>query len=267
MTSTVSFLALGFFYAATPLLLADQLNVLQTANNFSVLAASTVTNTGSTVLAGNLGVSPGTSITGFPPGGFSNGGMQVSGTVSMQGQSDALAGYNFLSTLPFTRNLTGTDLGGLTLTPGVYFFSSSAELTGPLTLDFNGMNDASFVFQTGSTLTTASGSIVDVINEANDDSIYWAIGSSATLGTTSAFEGNLIAEQSITLTTNASIGCGNAIALNGAITLDTNVISGGCSAVASLPTPPSAVPEPGTFALLATGLIGAAGLVRRRFAA
>jgi hypothetical protein len=240
--------------------------VLQTANNFAVLGAQAVTNTGSTVLGANLGVSPGTSITGFPPGGFSNGGMQVDGNVSMQGETDALAGYNALKALPFTQNLTGEDLGGQTLTPGVYFFSSSAELTGPLTLNFGGLSNVSFVFQTGSTLTTASGSSVDVINQGTDDSIYWAIGSSATLGTTSAFEGDVIADDSITLTTGASIGCGNAIALTGAVTLDTNQIGTGCSAGTSTPPPATPVPEPGTLPLMLTGILGAAGIVRRKFA-
>jgi len=264
MKSTVSLLVLGILCLSTTLSHADELNVLGTANNFAVLGATAVTNTGPTVLGADLGVSPGTSITGFPPGGFSNGGTQVGATASMQGQVDALAGYTALKALPFTQNLTGQDLGGQTLTPGVYFFSSSAQLTGPLTLNFDGLSNTSFVFQTGSTLTTASGSAVDVINQGTNDSIYWAIGSSATFGTTSSFEGDVIADQSITLTTGASIACGNAIALNGAVTLDTNNIGTGCSAGSSVP-PPSAVPEPGTLSLVLSGILGVGGVVRRRF--
>ena len=266
MRSTVSLSVLSFLCVCAPFSQADQLNVLGTASNFAVLGASTVTNTGPTVLGGNLGVSPGTSITGFPPGSFSGSALQVGGSVSAQGEIDAMAGYNSLTALQSTDNLTGTDLGGLTLAPGVFSFSSSAELTGPLTLDFGGLNNASFVFQIGSTLTTASGSVVDVDNEGSNDSIYWAVGSSATLGTTSAFEGSLIAAQSITLTTGASIACGNAIALNGAVTLDTNTVGGGCDAGTTNP-PPTAVPEPGTINLLITGVLGAVGVVRRRFVA
>jgi type VI secretion system secreted protein VgrG len=130
------------------------------------------------------------------------------------------------------------------------------------------LNNVSFVFQTGSTLTTASGSSVNSINLGTNDSIYWAIGSSATLGTTTAFEGFLIANQSITMTTGATIGCGSAIALNGAVTLDSNVIGNGCSTGdGSGSGTPSAVPEPETLALFATGLLGAGMVIRRRFAA
>lgn len=266
MKSSAWYFALGFLSLFAIHLHADELNVLGTAGNFAVLGGSTVTNIGSTVLGGNLGVSPGTSITGFPPGAFSNGGTQVGAAVSLQGQTDALAAFTVLSALPSTQNLTGQDLGGLTLTPGVYTFASSAELTGPLALNFQGLNNVSFIFQTGSTLTTAGGSSVDITNQGTNDSIYWAIGSSATFGTTSAFDGTVIADQSITLTTGASIGCGNAIALNGAVTLDSNVIGGGCSTGGTPPINPSAVPEPGSFVLLATGIFGAAGLVRRRLA-
>jgi hypothetical protein len=265
MKSTIALLALSVLGFSTTYSQADELSVLKTAGDFAVLGATTVTNTGPSVLGADLGVSPGTAITGFPPGGFSNGGMQVGQIASAQGEIDAFAGYSILKAIPFTQNLTGQDLGGKTLTPGVYFFASSAELTGPLILNFEGLSNVSFIFQTGSTLTTASGSSVDAINQGTNDNIYWAIGSSATFGTTSAFEGDVIADQSITLTTGASIGCGNAIALTGAVTLDTNQIDTGCSAGGTTPPPVSAVPEPGSLTLFATGLIGAAGFVRRRF--
>jgi hypothetical protein len=260
-------LAVGILSISSHFLVADQMNVLGTANSFAVLGATTVTNTGSSVLNGNVGVAPGTSITGFPPG-IVNGTIDSNNGAAIQGEADALSGFNSLNGLVVTQTLTGQDLGGLTLTPGVYFFASAAQLTGPLILNFEGLNDVSFVFQTGSTLTTASGSSVNSINLGTNDSIYWAIGSSATLGTTTAFEGFLIANQSITMTTGATIGCGSAIALNGAVTLDSNVIGNGCSTGdGSGSGTPSAVPEPETLALFATGLLGAGIVIRRRFAA
>jgi type VI secretion system secreted protein VgrG len=268
MKIVVSLLAVGIVAFSPHILIADQMNVLGTANSFAVLGASTVTNTGSSVLSGNVGVSPGTSITGFPPGTVINGTIDANDGAAIQGEADALSGFNSLNGKAVTQTLTGQDLGGLTLTPEVYFFASSAQLTGPLTLNFQGLNNVSFVFQTGSTLTTASGSSVNSINVGTNDSIYWAIGSSATLGTTTEFEGYLIANQSITMTTGATIQCGSAIALNGAVTLDSNVIGNGCSTGdGSGSGTPSAVPEPGTFAMFATGLLGAGRAIRRRFAA
>jgi type VI secretion system secreted protein VgrG len=143
-------------------------------------------------------------------------------------------------------DLTGQDLGGLTLTPGVYKFDSSAQLTGQLTLNLLGDPNSLFVFQIGSTLTTASNSSVITSNGAECCNIYWQVGSSATLGTTTDFLGNILADQSITLTTGADIIDGRALALNGAVTLDDNNISNaGC-----------AVPEPGTAGFLGAGLFG-----------
>ncbi len=241
-----------------------------TASSFAVLGASTVTNTGTSVISGNVGVSPGTAITGFPPGIVNNGMIHDNDGVAAQAQADAQAGYNALVSESSTQILTGQDLGGQTLTPGVYFFATSAELTGALTLNFEGLSDADIVFQIGSTLTTASASTVDIINMGTDDNVFWQVGTSATLGTTTAFQGTIIADQSITLTTGATINCGNAIALNGAVTLDSNTIgvcptsdTGGSDGSGGV----SPVPEPGTLTLLATGIFGAAGVLRRRFAA
>ena len=219
-------------------------SILGSASSFAVLGASAVTNTGPTVLFGDLGVAPGTSITGFPPG-IVNGTIHDDDAVAMQAQADSLTAYNFLASQPFTQNLTGQDLGGQTLTPGVYFFSSSAQLTGTLTINWEGLSNQNLIFQIGSTLTTASASAVLAINMGQNDNVYWQVGSSATLGTTTTFMGNIVADQSITLNHDATIDCGRAIALNGAVTLDTNTIN---NCVTSGTTP-----EPGTIALLTTG--------------
>jgi type VI secretion system secreted protein VgrG len=249
---------------------ASELGVLA-ADNYAVLGASTVTNTGSSVLNGNLGLYPGTSITGFPPTGpgIVNGTIYDGVAAAHTGQTDASNASIYLAGLGVTQTLTGEDLGGLTLTPGVYFYSSSAELTGPLTLNFEGLNNQNIVFQIDSTLTTASGSSVIIEGAGTDDNVYWEVGT-ATLGTTTAFVGDIIAGTSITLDTGATIACGDAIALNGAVTLDDNTIStcgtgavgGTGGGVTNSPTP-----EPGTFGLLATGILGVTGVIRRRLLA
>lgn len=200
---------------------------LGTSQSFAVLGGSTVTNTGPSVITGNLGVSPGSSVTGFPPGIVLSGSIHAADATAAQAQSDLTAAYNTAAGLPCGTDLTGQDLGGMTLTPGVYCFSSSAFLTGTLTLNMQGNPDALFVFQIGSTLVTASASSVALLNTGGVScaaNLFWQVGSSATLGTGSSFAGNILALTSITLTTGAGLN-GRALARNGAVTLDTNNVS------------------------------------------
>jgi hypothetical protein len=198
--------------------------VLGTAQSFAVLGGSTVTNTGATTVDGNLGVDPGLAVTGFPPGLVTGGSIHAGDAVALQAQNDTIAAYSTLAGEAPTVDLTGQDLGGMTLVAGVYHFSSSAQLTGALTLDAKGDPSAVFVFQVGSTLTTASNSSVLVLGGAQDCNIFWQVGSSATLGTTTTFKGNILALTSITLNTGATV-IGRALARNAAVTMDTNDVS------------------------------------------
>jgi len=224
---------------------------LGTADPFAVLAGSTVTNTGATNIQGNLGVSPGTAITGFPPGSVS-GTTNPGNAIAAQAQADLVTAYNFAAGQSGGTNLTGQNLGSLTLTPGVYSFASSAQLTGTLTLNAQGNPNAVFIFQIGSTLTTASNSSVVFSNGGDGDSVFWQVGSSATLGTDTAFAGDILALTSITLDTGADIEDGRALAINGAVTLDTNDVFTG------------AVPEPSTWAMMLLGFAGIGFMAYRR---
>src|ERR1051326_199870 len=169
---------------------ADSVSLLGTAGSFAVLAGSQSTNTGPSTIRGTLGVSPGSAVTGFPPGIVIGGTMHAADAVALQAQSDLVTAYDIFAGMGAPTVLTGQDLGGMTLTPGVYFFATSAQLTGALTLDAQGSANAQFVFQIGSTLTSASNSSVLFINGGRGDQLFWQVGSSATLGTTTAFAGN-----------------------------------------------------------------------------
>ena len=273
------------------------------------MGASTVTNTGSTTIQGNVGLSdPGVSITGFStasstvvngPGstGLIDGPGLVAGTIYISGpvpnlaETDALAAYNLLKGKPVTTDLTGKILGSSgtpgysSLTPGVYYFSSTAELDGTLTLDFGATPDALFVFQIGTALTTDSASEIVALGGGSNSGIYWLTGvtgglgtGAATLGTTTAFAGNILALDAITLNNSATILCGRAISLDKAVTLDTNTISNDC-AIANGGTDTSdfgsggfsgngvggaPVPEPATLTLFGASLAGLRSFRRRK---
>ena len=197
---------------------------LGTAGSFAVLGGSAVTNTGPTIVNGDLGVSPGSAVTGFPPGVVVGGVQHVADAVALQAQLDTTTAFNNLAGQACDTNLTGMNLGGMTLVPGVYCFSTSAFLTGTLTLNGLGNPNAVFVFQIGSTLITAPASRVVMINGAQDCNVFWQVGSSATLDTTTAFIGNILALASITLNTGATLS-GRALARTGAVTMDANVIT------------------------------------------
>jgi hypothetical protein len=234
---------------------------LGTAATYAVLAATTVTSTGSSVLSGNLGLSPGTSVTGFPPGTVVNGSQQIANPAAAQAQVDLTSAYN--NAAAQTATTTGlSSIGNQTLTPGVYNAASSLLVNGTLTLDGQGDPNAVFIFQMGSTLTAASGTTIVLANGAQACNVFWQVGSSATLGTGSTFQGSILALASITITTGDTL-TGQALASNGAVTLDSdNIIVPTCQV---LPVPLLASPR--TLA----GAIGIAGvtwigwfLVRRR---
>ncbi len=230
---------------------------LGTAAGFSGLAGSTVTNTGLSSIGGNLGVSPGTNITGFPLG-IVDGTIYLGDAVASQAQSDTTVAYNNLAGQACDTDLTGQDLGGMTLTPGTYCFNSSAALTGTLTLNGQGDPFAVFIFKIGSTLTTSSNSSVVMINEGSGCNAFFQVGSSATLGTNTSFAGNILALTSITLQTGTDIDAGRALAINGALTLDTNSVS----SLACAPRPTAAMTNVSGRVTTATGRGISRALVR-----
>jgi type VI secretion system secreted protein VgrG len=255
-TFALAALAAGFAHAQTI--------VLNSAADFAVLGGSTVTNTGATTIAGavgGLGVSPGTAVTGFPPGVVTSGSIHANDAAATQAKADAATAYSQLAGLAFTTDLSGSNLAGLTLTPGVYKFSSAAALTsGVLTLNGLGQTAPLFVFQIGSTLTTTGTTSFSFINGATTGNTWFQVGTSATLGVGTSFGGTIIANASDTLNTGVTVN-GRIFALGGAVTLDTNQI-----------TAPSAIPEPSTYAAIAASFAlllafaHRAGLLRRLLA-
>jgi type VI secretion system secreted protein VgrG len=149
-------------------------------------------------------------------------------SVATQARADETNAYNILAALPSTSNLTGIDMAGLTLTPGVYTFANSAQLSGTLVLNFAGASNEDFVFQIGSTLTTASASSVTVENGNSTDGVFFQVGSSATLGSSTVFEGNILALDTVSFDSSAELLCGRAFGQTAAVTLIGNTISNNC---------------------------------------
>ncbi len=251
-------LALGFIT-----LLCCSFKAAAQLSTFAVLAGSTVTNTATpTVVTGDLGVSPGSAVTGFPPG-IVTGTIHAADAAAAQAQSELTTLYNDLANTACNTDLTGQDLGGKTLTPGVYCFSTSAQLTGTLTLDAQGDPNALFLFKVGSSLTTASGSSVLLINSASSCGVFWQVGSSATLGTGTALAGSIVALTSITLNTGAGV-TGRVLARNGAVTLDDSHVTL-CSGGPGFPPAIGAIPTLSESALIfLAGLLALSGLVAMR---
>ncbi len=254
--------------------------LLGSAANFAVLGGSTVTNAGATTVNGNIGVQPGLALTGLETI-THTGTIHLGDAVAEAAQADARIAFTTLAGLPIGTDLSGTDLGSIgSLTPGLYSFASAAQLTGSLVLDFTGNAGGSFVFRIGTALTTSTDALITTLGGGSGSSIYWQVGSSATLGTGTVFAGNILADQSITLDTGASILCGRAIALVGAVTMGTSRVSNDCSgsgvvegvfdgSLGSGRTDfgsggfAGPIPEPSSWALLISGF-GLTGLAMRR---
>ena len=223
---------------------------LGSATPFGVLGASTVTNTGPSVITGNAGVSPGTSITGFPPG-LVGGTIEQTTAVATQAQADLTTAYNVAASLtPTTSGLS--DLVGLSLTPGVYS-GQTLSLSGDVTL--SGTAQSVWVFQAASTLITSSASRILITGGASSCNVFWQVGSSATLGTASQFAGTIMANQSITATTSATIQ-GRLLASNGAVTLDSNVITQPAACTDASTTVVTSSPTITSSAPSATAVVG-----------
>lgn len=261
-----SVVIVGSVIVPTPADAAEAPVGLGTAAAFSVLAHSTVTNTGPSLLSADVGVSPGSAVTGFPPG-IILGTTQVANGVASTAKADALVAFNDADgrVLPAA---VPNDLVGLTLLAGLHASPGPMSLSGEVTLDGGGDPDAVFIFQSPSTLITGSDALVTLTNGAQACNIVWQVDSSVTLGTDTAFQGTILAAASITLTTGATLQ-GRAHALNGAVTLDTNTItSGDCeieppipSGSATVTTPPPATATTTLTSPGATGLTSAPGPV------
>src|ERR1041384_7147107 len=201
---------------------------LATATTFAVLAGSTVTSTGGSTVNGDLGISPGLTLTGSPT---VNGATHLADPAAAQAQLDLTAAYNDAAGRTVGAVTVADNLGGQTLTPGLYTSTSTLAISSAdLTLDAQGDTNAVFIFQMGSTLTTTSGRQVSLSGGAKAANVFWQVGSSATLGTTSVFKGNILALTSITVTTGATVE-GRLLARNGAVTLDANVVTTAAAAI------------------------------------
>lgn len=243
---------------------------LGTTSRFAILAGTTITNIGATVISGDaggdIGVSPGSAITGFPPG-ILSGARHSNDAIAIQAMTDWVTAYNNAVGRPVTA-ITGVDLGGLTLGPGVYTSNGALSITGTLTLDAGGDPEAVFIFKSDSTLTANSGSVVNLINGAKFCRVFWPVVSSATLETGSKFAGHIFAVTSITAKTGATVQ-GQLLAQNGAVTLDSNtIVNGPCADslfihVTKTPSP-TALTGPGsvtyTYRVSNPGLLPLTGL-------
>lgn len=188
------------------------------AADFAVLGHTTITNIRTTVIRGDLGLSPGTSVTGFPPG-IVLGTQHITDTAAANAKIDAQAAYTALNALTPTGSVAA-DIGGTTITPGVYSVTSTLAITGTVTLNGGGNPNAVFIFQIPSTFTPAAGAIVALTNSAQAGNVYWVVGSSATLNTTSNIKGNIIAQTSISMNSSVQL-TGRAFALTGLVEMDT----------------------------------------------
>ncbi|MCA1757680.1 MAG: DUF3494 domain-containing protein [Bacteroidales bacterium] len=197
---------------------------LKDVANFAVLAGSAVTNTGATAITGDIGLSPGTSVGGFPPG-VITGAIRINDELATQAKLDATEAFNDLAGRTSTDIVTlSGNIGGLTLTPGLYKSTSTLSISsGDLTFDAMGDENAVFIIQIASSFTTTSGRKVILKGQAKASNIYWQVGSSAAFGTTTVFKGTILALQSVTFNTGATLD-GRAIARNGEVTMDGNTI-------------------------------------------
>lgn len=287
----------ALFFLAAVSGFAATVPVLGSAATFAVLGGSTVTNTGATTITGNVGLYSGPSITGFaiPPAntvvegpgstgliagaGLATGTIHISDIIgsgpanAQQAQVDLTKAYTALALLAPTRSTPPADVGGLSLLPGVYKFSDTATITGTLQLNAQSTDGAYWVFQIGSTLTTAVNAAVSLINDSvpGHTGVFWVVGTDATLGTGTTFVGNLLAQNSIIMNTGASILNGSALARTAAVTLNTNNISPGVSGglvfeneSSTTLVPIGFIPEPSTLGLLGLGVAILCGYGRRR---
>ncbi len=228
---------------------------LGSAAKFGVLAGATVTSTGETKVTGDLGVGPGGAVTGFPPG-IVNGTIHASDPVAAQAEADLTLAFNDAAGRTTAPATVAGNLGGLTLTPGLYKSTSSLAISsGDLTLDAQGDANAVFLFQMASTLTTTAGRKVILAGGARAANIYWQVGTSATLGTDSVLKGNILADQSITLNTRAALE-GRALARIGAVALDANTITVPATLLAAPSFGPMRPPISGAASLVITNTPG-----------